>query len=99
MRAADIYQQSTRHFLRPILPLLDDPAVSEVLVNGPADVYSEKAGRLHRSELKFADDSALLAAARNIAEFVDRRIDADHHSMDARQPDSPVRNPRHAGEK
>ena len=68
------------------MPLLDDPAVSEVLVNGPSDVYFEKAGRLHRSELKFPDDASLLAAARNIAEFVNRRIDADHHSMDARLP-------------
>ena len=87
MRTADIYRESTRHFLRPILPLLDDPSVSEVLVNGPADVYFERAGRLHRSDLKFADDAALMAAARNIAEFVNRRIDADHHSMDARLPD------------
>jgi pilus assembly protein CpaF len=86
-RTADVNQQSTRHFLRPIVQLLDDPAVSEVLVNGPSDVCFGKAGRLHKWELKFPGDAFLLAAARNIAEFVNRRIDADHHSMDARLPD------------
>ncbi|OAI46998.1 hypothetical protein AYO44_10340 [Planctomycetaceae bacterium SCGC AG-212-F19] len=83
----EIYWQTTRHFLAPILPLLDDPAVSEILVNGPKTIYYERAGKLHRAEQTFPDDASLLAAARNIGEFVGRRIDADHHSMDARLPD------------
>jgi pilus assembly protein CpaF len=87
MDTLEIYRHTTSQFLRPIKPLLDDPAVSEVLVNGPDTVFYEKAGRLHRSELKFPDPGALLAAARNIAEFVNRRIDADHPSCDARLPD------------
>jgi pilus assembly protein CpaF len=82
-----IYQETTRHFLGPVRTLLDDPAVSEVLINGPDNVYYEKAGRLHRSDLKFPDAAALLAAARNVAEFVNRRLDENHHSMDARLPD------------
>jgi pilus assembly protein CpaF len=82
-----IYQETTQHFLGPIRTLLEDPAVSEVLINGPENIYFEKAGRLHRSDLKFPDASSLLAAARNVAEFVNRRIDEDHHSMDARLPD------------
>jgi pilus assembly protein CpaF len=84
---ADIYSQTVRHFLAPIVPLLDDPNVSEVLVNGPQAVYFERGGKLHRAEVAFSDDGALLAAARNIAEYVGRRIDAEHHSMDARLPD------------
>jgi pilus assembly protein CpaF len=87
MEATDIYRQSTLHFLAPIRPLLEDPAVSEVLVNGPGQVYFERDGKLHPSDVRFADDAALLAAARNIAEYVGRRIDADRHSMDARLPD------------
>src|SRR5262245_12263400 len=82
-----IYEATTRHFLAPILYLLDDPSVSEVLVNGPDAVYFERAGRLHSSELRFPDGPALLAAARNIAEYVNRPLDADHHSLDARLPD------------
>ncbi len=87
MQPAEIYRQTTRHFLSPILPLLDDPAVSEILINGPDRIYYERGGQLHASELKFPDAAALLAAARNIAEYVNRRIDADHHSMDGRLPD------------
>lgn len=87
MRTIDIFRETTRHFLGPVLPLLDDPAVSEILINGPDTIYFEKSGRLHRAEMKFPDAAALMAAARNIGEYVNRQIDADHHSMDARLPD------------
>lgn len=87
MLPASIYQETTRHFLGPILPLLDDPSVTEILINGPNVIYFERAGKLARSDLKFPDDASLMAAARNVAEFVNRRIDQDHHSMDARLPD------------
>lgn len=87
MLPASIYQQSLRHFLGPIRPLLEDPSVSEVLVNGPEVVYFEREGKLQRSELKFADAASLLAAARNVAEFCNRRIDDVHHSLDGRLPD------------
>ena len=87
MDPKNIYKQSTRHFLSPILPLLDDPDVSEILINGHDTVYYEQKGRLHESDCVFAGPDALMAAARNIAEYVDRQIDADHHSMDARLPD------------
>ncbi|MCE9603757.1 MAG: CpaF family protein [Planctomycetia bacterium] len=88
MKSIEIFRETTRHFLRPVLPLLDDPSVSEILINGHDSIYFERAGRLHRAEgVRFADDSAVLAAARNIGEFVGRRVDADTHSMDARLPD------------
>ena len=83
----DIFRETTRHFLGPVLPLLDDPTVSEILINGPDDIYFERAGRLNKADLKFPDAAALMAAARNIGEYVNRQIDADHHSMDARLPD------------
>src|SRR4051812_30742703 len=82
-----IYQETTRHFLRPIAPLLDDPTVSEVLVNGPDVTYSERAARLPRYEGAFQDAASLMAAVRNIAEYVNRRVDANHPAMDARLPD------------
>ncbi len=46
MFAADIYRETTRHFLGPVLPLLDDPGVSEILINGPNQIYYEKGGKL-----------------------------------------------------
>ncbi|MFK7769457.1 MAG: CpaF family protein [Mariniblastus sp.] len=87
MEHRNIYLESTRHFLSPVLDLLDDPNVSEILINGPKTIYFESAGRLSRADVSFPSESSLLAAARNIAEYVGRSLDADNHSMDARLPD------------
>jgi pilus assembly protein CpaF len=87
MDTRQIYEVTTRRFLAPIQKLLDDPSVSEVMVNGPKSIYFERQGKLQRSDCQFADELSLLAAARNIAEFVNRRVDADHHSLDGRLPD------------
>ncbi len=89
MIPAAIYQQTIRHFLRPIESLMADPEVTEVMIVGHDCVYYERAGRVHRSDCRFSDSAALMAAIQNIAEFVDRRIDEDHHSLDARLPDGP----------
>lgn len=87
MDTSTIYRETTRHFLSPILSLLDDPEISEVLINGYKTIYFERAGRLHKSACEFPDEAALRAAVRNIAEYVNRIVDEDHHSMDARLPD------------
>src|SRR5262245_30821357 len=86
MGTRDIYEASLAHFLDPIRELLHDDTVTEVMVNGPSVVYCERAGRIHRTEARFPDEPSLMAAVRNIAEFVDRRLDTTHHSMDARLP-------------
>jgi len=87
MHAKDIYLETTRHFLSPVLPLLDDPSVTEILINGYQSIFCERGGRLEKTDLTFSSTSTLMAAARNIAEFVGRQIDNDNHSMDARLPD------------
>ena len=83
----EIYAQTLRHLFRPIVPFLDDPTVSEVLINAPDVVYVERAGRLHRTEATFSGPAALMAAARNLAEYVGRPIDGGQHSVDGRLPD------------
>lgn len=87
MDTRDIYQETLRHFLTPIRELMEDSTVSEVLINGHDNIYFERSGRLHRSECSFSSEETLMIAVRNIAEYVGRIIDADHHSMDARLPD------------
>jgi len=82
-----IYRETIRHFLGCVQDLLEDPSVSEVLINGHENVYFERAGKLEKYDRQFPTAAALLAAARNIAEFVGRQIDQDHHSMDGRLPD------------
>jgi pilus assembly protein CpaF len=84
--SAQTYERSIRHFLAPVVPLLDDETVTEVLINGPFEIYYERAGRLSRSDLRFTDAARLRAAVINIAEFVDRPLDDGHLIMDARLP-------------
>lgn len=88
MDSKKIFVESIRHFLGPIAPLLDDADVSEIMINGPGSVYYEKSGKVALAEgLTFNSEQALMAAAMNIAQFCDRRIGGDRHSMDARLPD------------
>ncbi|QDV22330.1 CpaF family protein [Aureliella helgolandensis] len=88
MDAKEIYAKTTRHFLRPVVSLLEDPSVSEVLINGPETIYFERAGKLSHAEgVRFPSEAALMAAARNIAEYAGRSLAHGEHSMDARLPD------------
>jgi pilus assembly protein CpaF len=83
-----IYSETILHFLSPVVPLLKDPAVSEIMIVGPNAIYFEKGGTITPWEgAKFTSEKALLAAARNIAEFNNRILGPDHHSVDARLPD------------
>ncbi|TVQ78636.1 MAG: CpaF family protein [Bradymonadales bacterium] len=82
-----IENDTTRSFLGPILDFLDDDSVTEILINSPDEIYIERKGKLIRAETAFADEDALFAAARNVAQFVGRRIDELNPVMDARLPD------------
>jgi pilus assembly protein CpaF len=84
-----IYRRTLQHFFDPVAPeLYQDASVTEVLINGPDDIYVERNGILQKLEgRRFASDEALLAAVHNLAEYVDRRLDEFHHSMDARLPE------------
>lgn len=84
-----VYRESIREFLTPIQSLLDNPNVSEILINGPNCVYFEEDGQLKLApeEYLFPSERLLEAAAINIAEYVDRQLDRNHHSLDARLPD------------
>ncbi|PIR21965.1 MAG: pilus assembly protein [Deltaproteobacteria bacterium CG11_big_fil_rev_8_21_14_0_20_45_16] len=84
---AIIDSDTTRAFLGPILEFLDDDTVSEILINAPDVIYIERKGRLYRAESVFETQDALMAAARNVAQFVGRRIDEKHPILDARLPD------------
>lgn len=86
-RQAMMFAQTVKQFLAPIVPLLEDEAVSEVMINGPFTVYVEKKGKLHLTDVKFRDEGQLLAAITNIAQFVGRVLNLDNPRMDARLPD------------
>ena len=71
----------------PIQTLLDDPEVTDVMVNGPDSIYVEKAGQLHRTDLKFDDDAHVMRVIESIVLPLGRRVDADSPTVDARLPD------------
>jgi len=71
----------------PIQPLLDDPDISEVMVNGPNKVFIEKGGRLTKSGVTFDDDDHILRIIDRIILPLGRRVDADSPTVDARLPD------------
>ncbi|WP_286170932.1 CpaF family protein [Bacillus sp. NTK071] len=71
----------------PISPLLDDPTVSEIMVNGPKDIYYEQYGKLKRSASTFRDDSHVSRVIERIVAPLGRRIDESSPMVDARLPD------------
>jgi pilus assembly protein CpaF len=71
----------------PIDPLLNDPEVTEVMANGPYDVYFEKSGRILRSDVRFVDEVHLRRIIDKIVGQIGRRVDEATPMVDARLPD------------
>jgi len=71
----------------PIQPLLDDPNVTEIMVNGPKKVYVEKKGLLERTNVVFEDNLHILKIIDRIVSPLGRHIDSDSPMVDARLPD------------
>jgi pilus assembly protein CpaF len=71
----------------PLEPLLRDEAITDIMVNGPYQVYIEKKGKLELSEVKFRDNSHVMAIATRIVTGVGRRVDESQPICDARLPD------------
>jgi pilus assembly protein CpaF len=73
--------------LGPLAALLDDPSVSDILVNGADTVYVERQGCLELTPVRFKDDTDLLETIQRIVWNVGRRIDENSPLVDARLPD------------
>lgn len=71
----------------PIEPILRDPGVSDVLVNGAADVWIERNGVLEQVDVTFRDDDAVVAAVRRMIAPLGLRLDRAVPAVDARLPD------------
>ncbi|QGU00109.1 Type II/IV secretion system ATP hydrolase TadA/VirB11/CpaF, TadA subfamily [Candidatus Syntrophocurvum alkaliphilum] len=71
----------------PITPLLKDESISEVMVNGPKDVYVEKNGQLEKTNVIFRDNDHLYTVIERIISPLGRRIDESSPMVDARLPD------------
>ncbi|HJQ75968.1 MAG TPA: CpaF family protein [Acidimicrobiia bacterium] len=71
----------------PIDPLLNDPEITEVMANGPYDIFYEKAGRILKSDVRFVDEVHLRRIIDKIVGQIGRRVDEATPMVDARLPD------------
>ena len=71
----------------PIQPLLDDPTITEVMINGTNDIYIEREGKIEATKITLADDEEVMQLVQKIVLPLGKRVDADNPTVDARLPD------------
>jgi len=81
-----VFTQTMAIYMAPVQALMDDPSVSEVLINGPFEVYAERRGKLHLTDCKFQHEDHLFALAKNVAQYVGRQLNWENPLLDARLP-------------
>ncbi|AUV85317.1 MAG: CpaF family protein [Pseudomonadota bacterium] len=73
--------------LGPIQSLVDDRTITDIMVNGPNNVFFEKHGKLEKSDITFIDEEQVLTIAKQIAARIGRRVDELSPTVDARLED------------
>ncbi|HYP88486.1 MAG TPA: ATPase, T2SS/T4P/T4SS family, partial [Polyangiaceae bacterium] len=87
MIPTQVFAESIVQFLGPVAGYLADPEVSEVMINGPQQVYVERAGRLELTTASFASEEAVMAALRNIGQACGKLVDLYNPILEATLPD------------
>lgn len=82
-------EQATNELLGfgPLEPLLADPEVADILINTAKQIYVERGGKLHVTDVTFTDEQHLLGTIQRIVSRVGRRVDEANPMVDARMPD------------
>jgi pilus assembly protein CpaF len=83
----NIFEKTVEYFLDPIWPFLQDPGVAEIMINRYDEVYIEKAGKLVKTDARFSDHDAFMAAVNNVLQYTGKRLTLDNPLVDARLPD------------
>jgi pilus assembly protein CpaF len=83
----EVFQETLLGFLAPVRAYLDDPSVTEVMINGPSEVYIERKGRIERTPVSFGNREAVMCALRNAAQFVGKHLSEENPILEARLPD------------
>ena len=87
MPEANLFSETVLQFMAPVRDFLEDESTTEVMINGPDDIYVERKGHLIKTDRQFKNMDSLMAAIRNVGQFVGRSIDHKNPYMDARLPD------------
>lgn len=82
-----VYSATLASFLDPVRRYLEDPTVTEVMINGPGRIYIERRGQLELAPETFVNAKALYAALRNAAQYVGKYVDAKNPLLEGRLPD------------
>jgi pilus assembly protein CpaF len=83
----DVFTETLLEFLSPVRHFLNDPTVSEIMINGPSQVYVERKGKLELTSVKFETSEDVMCALRNAAQYVGKHVDEQHPILEARLPD------------
>ena len=83
----EVFDETLLQFFEPIRPFLEDPAVSDIMINGPTQIFVERGGLLQLTEARFPSREGLVAALRNAAQFVGKHVDEEHPILEGRLPD------------
>ncbi len=82
-----IFEQSIKRYFKCVAPYLDDESVSEIMINGPDDIWIEVSGKLQKTDAKFENADDLMGGVKNIAQYVGKTLNELNPRMDARLPD------------
>lgn len=82
-----VFSSTVLAFFEPVRRYLDDPSVTEVMINGPGKIYVERRGKLERVGEQFPNVKALYAALRNTAQYVGEHVDEERPLLEGRLPD------------
>lgn len=83
----EIFEESLLEFFAPVRPFMEDPKVSEIMINGPDQVFIERGGRLELTSVRFEGVESLVAALRNAAQFAGKFVDETRPILEGRLPD------------
>jgi len=87
LQVASFERQPFSTALAPLAALLDDPSVTEIMINGPGTIYVERGGQLLLTDREFDDENHLLRAIIALATSVGRTIDPADPVLEGRLPD------------
>ena len=87
MTRANIFEATVEHFLQPIIQYMNDPSVSEIMINCANEIYIERAGKLSKIPETFESEEVLKSAVTNVLQYTGKRVSDDTPLIDSRLPD------------